>query len=172
MAQSSQPPLRPSSLSIAHGAEQMMSLLQSEKARAIAEVNNQLSDLQRRYTELEHVSSQYRQVAVNSLADAHQRESNLHTLLAQMSAELEAVKGIITALGMHYEMNEQTGQRVLTCYDTWRTHLQENLVNGVTLNWVPTQNQPSGAPVSPPMSGGPHHANSADIAHMPSTFSH
>lgn len=133
----------------------------------MAEVNNQISDLQRRYTELEHVSSQYRQVAVNSLADAHRRESNLHVVLARMSAELEAVKGIITALSMHYEMNEQTGQRVLTCYDTWRTHLQENLVNGVTINWIPTQNQPGGVPDAQPMSGD---ASSADIA--PSRSSH
>lgn len=137
----------------------------------MAEVNNQLSDLQWRYAELEHTSSQYRQVAVNSLAEAHQRESNLHAELAQMSAELEAVKGIITALGMHYEMNEQTGQRVLSCYDTWRAHLQDNIpVNGVTINWIPTQNQPIGAPDSQPVSREPHHTSSADIA--PSMSSH
>lgn len=164
MSQDSQPPLHPLSLSIPRGAEQMMSLFQSEKARAIAEAHNQFLDLQRRYTELEQLSLQHHRVTEKSLADALHRETNLHALLTQMSGELEAVKGIIAAVpGMHYEMNEQTGQRVLTCYEVWRPHLQ-NSVNGVTLNWIPTEDGGYGQP--PSTSGGTRHANFVDIVHV------
>ncbi len=59
------------------------------------------------------------------------------------------MKSVLTALGMQYASDATTGERVLTCYEAWRSHLGSNLP-GVHLNFINPQPVPVvGAPPPP-----------------------
>ncbi|KAF9043555.1 hypothetical protein BDZ89DRAFT_1059453 [Hymenopellis radicata] len=132
---------------ISAGADEMLSYMHQQIQRAVADASSQMKRLQQSNAELEGELQAARGSTHKALIEGYAYRHEL----TRATADVDAMKSVLTALGMQYSSDATTGERVLTCYEAWRSHLGSN-IPGVHLNFIDPQPVPGPAASEAPQS--------------------